>query len=167
MGYSDGGGVMRVLAKNVSEAAKSNPDTDIEVFGWVHRIRDMGGVTFVILRDRSGIVQLVLGDEAKPGLTLESVIRATGKPALNEKAPGGAELRVAGLEIISRADTDLPYQVNGDATKIGLDITLDHRPLSLRNPKIRSIFKIQATIIEAFSAYLRALILRRLKPASW
>jgi nondiscriminating aspartyl-tRNA synthetase len=149
---------MRVLAKNVIDAARDNPDTDIEVFGWVHRIRDMGGVTFVILRDRSGIVQLVLGEGAagdKPGLTLESVIRAVGKPALNEKAPGGAELRAARVEIISPAETDLPYQVNGDPAKAGLDVTLDNRALSLRNPKIRSIFKIQATIIDAFSAYLR------------
>jgi nondiscriminating aspartyl-tRNA synthetase len=154
---------MRVLAKNVIEAAKRNPGADIEVFGWVHRIRDMGGVTFVILRDRSGTVQLVLAEEArspeaaegKPGLTLESVIRASGKPALNEKAPGGAELRVESLELISRADTDLPYQVNGDIAKTGLDVTLDNRALSLRNLKIRSIFKIQAVIIEAFSAYLR------------
>jgi nondiscriminating aspartyl-tRNA synthetase len=147
---------MRVLAKDVVEAAKHEPGTDIEVFGWVHRIRDMGGVSFVILRDRSGTVQLVLGDDAGPGLTLESVIRASGKPALNEKAPGGAELRVSNLEIISPAETDLPYQVNGDIARVGLEATLDNRALSLRNPKIRSIFKIQAAIIEAFSAYLRS-----------
>jgi nondiscriminating aspartyl-tRNA synthetase len=153
---------MRVLAHDVIEAAKNRPGTDIEVFGWVHRIRDMGGVTFVILRDRSGTVQLVLSEVSgpaeagdRPGLTPESVIRAAGKPALNEKAPGGAELRVAELEIISRADTDLPYQVNGDVSKTGLDVILDNRTLSLRNLKIRSIFRIQAVIIEAFSAYLR------------
>jgi nondiscriminating aspartyl-tRNA synthetase len=116
----------------------------------------MGGVVFVILRDRSGMVQLVLTDQDKPGLSPESVIRAAGKPALNEKAPGGAELRAAELEIISRAETDLPYQVNGDIAKTGLDVILDNRALSLRNPKIRSIFRVQAAIIEAFSAYLRS-----------
>jgi nondiscriminating aspartyl-tRNA synthetase len=88
-------------------------------------------------------------------LTLESVIRARGIPARNEKAPGGTELRVSFLEVLSRAAPDLPYQVNGDAAKTGLESILDNRILSLRNPKIRSIFKVQATVIEAFAAYLR------------
>jgi nondiscriminating aspartyl-tRNA synthetase len=150
---------MRVLAKDVMRAAQEAPDAEIEVSGWVHRIRELGGITFVILRDRSGILQLVLaeppGGSGVADLTLESVIRVKGLPALNEKAPGGAELRVNALECISRAAADLPYQVNGDIAKMGLETILDNRVLSLRNPKIRSIFKIQSTIIEAFSAYLR------------
>ena len=146
--------MQRILAREIVEAAKNSPETEIEVSGWVHRIRDMGGVNFVILRDRSGMAQMVLDE--KPDLTLESVIRARGFPALNEKAPGGAELRVCSLEVLSRASADLPFQVNGDVSKTGLEAILDHRALSLRNPKIRSIFKVQATIIEAFSAYLRS-----------
>jgi nondiscriminating aspartyl-tRNA synthetase len=146
--------MQRILARDIAEAAKSGPGTEIEAAGWVHRIRDMGGVNFVILRDRSGTVQLVLDE--KPDLTLESVVRARGIPALNEKAPGGAEIRVRSLDVLSRAAPDLPFQVNGDIAKTGLEAILDHRTLSLRNPKIRSIFKVQATIIEAFSAYLRS-----------
>ncbi|MCL1992528.1 MAG: aspartate--tRNA(Asn) ligase [Spirochaetes bacterium] len=144
---------MRVLAKNIIEEAKKNPDAEIEAYGWVHRVRDMGGVNFIILRDRTGLTQLVLSE--KPDLTLESVIRVKGNPVLNEKAPGGAELRVKTLEVINRANPDLPFQVNGDVSKVGLESILDNRTLSLRNPKIRSIFKVQATIVEAFSAYLR------------
>jgi nondiscriminating aspartyl-tRNA synthetase len=102
---------MRVLAKDVAAAAKS-PETEIEAYGWVHRIRDMGGVNFVILRDRSGVVQLVVNE--KPDVTLESVIKVKGLPALNEKAPGGAEIRVTSLEILSRAAAELPFQVIGD-----------------------------------------------------
>jgi nondiscriminating aspartyl-tRNA synthetase len=157
---------MRVLAKDILEGAVTGEaeQRPVEVSGWVHRIRELGGITFVILRDRSGILQLVLSDletsadspaAEKPGLTLESVIRARGIPARNEKAPGGTELRVSSLEVISRAEPDLPYQVNGDAAKTGLESILDNRILSLRNPKIRSIFKVQATVIEAFAAYLR------------
>jgi nondiscriminating aspartyl-tRNA synthetase len=83
------------------------------------------------------------------------VVKVTGVPALNEKAPGGVELSVHTLECIARAAPDLPYQVNADIGKIGLEAILDHRTLSLRNPKIQAIFKVQATIIEAFSGYLR------------
>jgi nondiscriminating aspartyl-tRNA synthetase len=145
------------LAKDVKRLAEDNEGAEIEVSGWVHRIRELGGVTFVILRDRSGILQLVLSEDrtSAGGLTLESVIRARGVAALNEKAPGGAELRASSLEIISRAAPDLPYQVNGDIARIGLETILDNRILSLRNPRIRAVFKIQATIIGAFSAYLR------------
>jgi nondiscriminating aspartyl-tRNA synthetase len=145
---------MRVLARDIAKAAGNGPDTEIEASGWVHRIREMGGVNFVILRDRSGTVQLVLNE--KPDLTLESVIRVRGQPALNEKAPGGAEIRVSSLEVLSRAAADLPYQVNGDIAKMGLETILDNRILSVRNPKIRAIFSVQATIIDAFSAYLRS-----------
>jgi nondiscriminating aspartyl-tRNA synthetase len=59
------------------------------------------------------------------------------------------------LSILSKAAADLPFQVNGDVSKTGLEAILDNRTLSLRNPKILSIFKVQATIIEAFAAYLR------------
>ncbi|MDR2864816.1 MAG: aspartate--tRNA(Asn) ligase [Spirochaetaceae bacterium] len=143
---------MRVLAKDIKIAAEKG-EKEIVLSGWVHRIRELGALSFVLLRDRSGIVQLVLSE--KHDLTLESVISVRGQPELNEKAPGGAELRVSALECISRAANDLPYQVNADIAKIGLEAILDYRLLSLRNPKIRAIFKVQATIIEAFSAYLR------------
>jgi len=146
--------LMRILARELAKTALSGSNDEIEALGWVHRIRDMGGVNFIILRDRSGLIQLVLNE--KPDLTLESVIRVKGKPALNEKAPGGAEILVSSIEVLSRSGAELPFQVNGDVTKTGLEAILDNRALSLRSPKIRSIFKVQATIIEAFSAYLRS-----------
>jgi nondiscriminating aspartyl-tRNA synthetase len=151
---------MLIIAKDLVEAAQERPGEEVQVSGWVHRIRDMGGITFVVLRDRSGMAQLVCGekpvDSSGAPLTLESVITARGLPALNEKAPGGAELQVKSLEVVSRASAELPYQVNGDIAKMGLETILDNRLLSVRNPKIRAIFKVQATIIDAFSAYLRS-----------
>ncbi|GHV86143.1 aspartate--tRNA(Asn) ligase [Spirochaetia bacterium] len=153
----------RILVKDISEAARTRAGEEVQVSGWVHRIRDMGGITFVVLRDRSGTAQLVLPETSsedglipEDGLTLESVISARGLPVLNEKAPGGAELQLRSLEVISRAQADLPYQVNGDISKVGLETILDNRLLSVRNPKIRAIFNVQAAIIEAFSAYLRS-----------
>ena len=150
---------MRVLAKDVAEGRAAGPGA-VEVSGWVHRIRKLGGVVFVILRDRSGLLQLVLsGGEAdspdKGGLTPESVIAVRGTPAANKKAPGGTELQVESLTVLSKAAADLPFQVNGDVSKTGLEAILDNRILSLRNPKILSIFRVQATIIEAFASYLR------------
>jgi nondiscriminating aspartyl-tRNA synthetase len=144
---------MRILAKDLRSAAERGEKNAV-LSGWAHRIRELGAVSFIILRDRSGLVQLVL-DGKQEGLTPESVITARGEAALNEKAPGGAELRVSSLECLSRAAADLPFQVNGDIARVGLEAILDHRALSLRNPAIRAVFRVQATIIEAFSSYLR------------
>jgi nondiscriminating aspartyl-tRNA synthetase len=144
---------MRVLTKDILRSAEQGRH-EITVQGWVHRVRELGGVTFVILRDRAGVAQLVF--EEKPDVTLESVIEVRGAPSLNNKAPGGAEIMASSLACLSKAAPDLPYQVNGDPAKVGLEAMLDHRGLSLRHPKTRAIFRIQATIIEAFGAYLRS-----------
>jgi nondiscriminating aspartyl-tRNA synthetase len=143
---------MRVLASELPRLAAAGGV--VEVCGWIHRIRALGALSFVVLRDRSALVQLVL--DGKCEFPLESVIRARGQARSNPKAPGGAELHVSGIELLSRAAGDLPYQVNADVSKAGLEALLEHRALSLRNPKIRSIFKVQSTIIEAFGAYLRS-----------
>jgi nondiscriminating aspartyl-tRNA synthetase len=145
---------MRTLAKQIHRVALENPETVVDLAGWVHRIRELGAVSFVILRDRSGLVQVVL--PGKVDFTLESVIQVQGTAALNEKAPGGAEVRATHIDVLSAADGDLPFAVSGDVGKMGLDVILDHRSLSLRNPKIRAIFKVQSTIIEALSAFLRS-----------
>jgi len=142
---------MRVLTSELSAAQAGR---EVELRGWVHRVRELGGVSFVMLRDRAGLAQVVV--EGKADLTLESVIIARGSAAENAKAPGGRELRAEAIEVLSRAEPDLPYPVNGDPAKVGLDVILDRRALSLRNPKLRAIFSVQSTIIEAFSAFLRA-----------
>ncbi len=157
---------MRALTKDLISLATAAADrgetaSPVELKGWVHRVRELGGVSFVVLRDRSGLAQLVV--EGKADLVLESVISAVGTPALNPKAPGGAELRVEKLDVIAKAELDLPYPVNQDPDKVGIDVILDNRVLSLRNPKIRAIFKIQATIMEAFAEHLRSLDFNEIK----
>ena len=144
---------MRVLTADLARIAREDSTDEVELCGWIHRIRELGGINFVILRDRAGLAQLVW--DGKCEYPLESVIRAKGRPALNEKAPGGAELQAHTMELLGCAARDLPYQVNGDVSKTGLEAILDNRALSLRNPKIRSIFKVQATIIDTFGSYLR------------
>jgi nondiscriminating aspartyl-tRNA synthetase len=146
---------MRVLAKDIASALDAGGEaSEIELKGWVHRVRELGGVSFVMVRDRSGVAQVVV--QGKADLSLESVVSAVGSVEPNEKAPGGAELRAGRVEVLARAEPDLPFPVNGDPAKVGLDVILDQRPLSLRNPKIRSIFYVQATIIDAFSSFLRS-----------
>ena len=140
---------MRTLVSEV----EARVGAAVQLEGWVHRVRDLGGVSFVLLRDRSGICQLVF--DSKPDVLPESVIQVQGTAASNAKAPGGIEVRVTALEVISPAAADLPFPVNQDPTKTSLESILDHRMISLRNPAILSIFRVQATILRCFAEHLR------------
>jgi nondiscriminating aspartyl-tRNA synthetase len=140
---------MRTLASEIS----SHVGATVTLSGWVHRVRDLGGVSFLMLRDRSGSAQLVL--DSKPDVTLESVVRAEGVVGANPKAPGGFEVRVQKLEVLSAAAPDLPFPVNGDPAKTSLESILDNRMISLRNPAILSIFRVQSTILRCFAEHLR------------
>ena len=139
----------RILAK---EIAAHNGAT-VTVAGWVHRIRELGGVSFVVLRDRSGLVQIVY--DGKTDLHAESVVAVSGTVSENEKAPAGYEIHAQTTEVIAAVTDDLPIPINQDPAALGIDSLLDHRILSLRNPTVRSIFEVQSTIAEAFATYLR------------
>ena len=139
----------RTLATNIAEHLGAR----VTVAGWVHRIRELGGVSFVLLRDRSGLVQIVY--DGKTDLHVESVVVVGGTVSENDKAPGGYEIHAETTEVVAAVDADLPIPVNQDPAALGIDALLDHRLLSLRIPAVRSIFEVQSTIVEAFAGYLR------------
>jgi nondiscriminating aspartyl-tRNA synthetase len=142
---------MRTLA---AEVEKHLSET-VQLSGWVHRVRELGKISFVVLRDRSGMVQLVLEDQDLD-LTTESVVQATGTVQENQKAPTGVEVRVEELHVIAAAQPDLPVPVNQDPEKLNLDALLDNRMISLRNPKTLAIFTLQAGLLQYFADYLRS-----------
>ncbi len=139
----------RTLARELPAAA----GRQVTVSGWVHRIRELGAVNFILLRDRSGIMQLVLNDAHE--ITLESVLEVRGTVQKNDKAPSGFELAVEKLTVLSAAAPDITFPVNQNPDKAGLDALLDNRMISLRNPKVLNIFRIQSSIIHYFQEYLR------------
>ena len=124
-------------------------DTDARVAGWVHRRRDHGGLIFIDLRDRSGIVQLVFHPENAPeaherahALRSEDVISAFGTVTRREPqnvnpniATGEVELSVSSLEILADAETP-PFPLDEGA---GVDeiLRLRHRSLDLRRPQLQ------------------------------
>ncbi len=133
----------------------------VSVSGWVHRIRELGKISFVILRDRSGMVQLVF--DTKPEFTLESVITVSGTVQKNEKAPMGVEITAEKIEVLAAAAPDLPIPVNQDPDKHNIDSILDNRIISLRNPKIRAIFELQSGLLLALSRFMHAEGFREMK----
>jgi nondiscriminating aspartyl-tRNA synthetase len=130
----------------------------VELAGWVHRIRDFGGLRFLILRDRDGLAQIVVPagvDIAHIGC--EAVVSVTGACRGEPRAPAGVEVLAEGVSTISPAQTP-PLEVFSPsaATKNRLETLLDHRAISLRIPDILDIFRVQAVVLEAFRAHLRS-----------
>ncbi|TVR60297.1 MAG: aspartate--tRNA(Asn) ligase [Spirochaetaceae bacterium] len=141
---------MRVLIRDVP----ANVGSTVTVSGWIHRIRELGAVSFVLVRDRTGIVQVVY--EGGVEFTLESVVTIFGDVVENPKAPGGFEVKATHTDVLAPAVADLPIAVNQDPDAVGIDAILDNRIVSLRNPKIRSIFTVQSTILRLFAEFLRS-----------
>ncbi|NRG46880.1 aspartate--tRNA(Asn) ligase [Bacillus sp. CRN 9] len=130
-------------------------DQEIIIKGWVQRIRHLGKIAFLQVRDRTGFIQCVLeGQWAKKSLSLESVISLKGKAVAAEKSPSGVELIVVSLEVINIAANPLPFEVNKESLNVNLDTMLDQRVLSLRNQKEQLTFKIQSTLAGAFRDFL-------------
>jgi len=141
---------MRTLAQDVPKQL----DREVEVSGWVHRIRELGQVNFVLLRDRSGMVQLVFNE--KIDYTPETVLTVKGLVKANDKAPGGAEIHPSAVQVLARADQNLPVQVNQDPDKYPLEVLFDNRFLSLRMPKLRAIFQLQSALLKYLSEFMHA-----------
>jgi len=134
---------------------------DVILEGWVHKIRELGGINFVILRDRTGMVQAVFKKtETVSSLKNEMVIRIRGRVVSEERAPGGIEVHAdEPITIVGNVyyGPYLPLEINNQRAfdKTDLNSILEYRPLSLRNPKIQAIFKIQSELIWSFREFLR------------
>jgi nondiscriminating aspartyl-tRNA synthetase len=126
--------------------------------GWIHRIRDLGRVRFLVLRDRAGLAQVILPSSVDlHELNCESVVRVSGTVHAEPRAPGGHELHADRVELISRAQPppiDVFSPVSGDETR--LETLLDHRAVALRVPAILDVFRVQSEIVRAFRAHLNA-----------
>lgn len=131
----------------------------VRLAGWVNTIRDHGKLFFIDIRDRSGIVQCV--GKNLPKINPESVIEIVGQvknrpeKLVNPKIKTGiVEVEIEKLEIISKA-ADLPFDMGTNNLNLELPRLLDYRSLSLRHPKIKSIFKVQEVVIDAFRKALQ------------
>ncbi|MBS4016477.1 MAG: aspartate--tRNA(Asn) ligase [Candidatus Latescibacteria bacterium] len=146
----------RTLAIDV----KNHIGEEIKLNGWVHQIRLVGKIKFVILRDRTGLVQTIVLDKNIDisNLERESAVAIFGKPKLEKQAPNGVELEVSKIEVIEKAQSPLPFEVNraSELTNVKIDSILDHRPFSLRNLELASIFRLQAEIVRAYADFMRS-----------
>src|SRR5258706_1740012 len=137
----------------VNETTK-NVGEKVKIEGWVNSVRDHGKITFIDLRDRTGIIQCVGSD--LPKVTSESVIEIIGNVAkrpeklINKNIETGeVELQIEELKILSLAQ-ELPIDMGKENLEVELPTLLDWRSLTLRHNKVKAIFKVQAKLAEGF-----------------
>jgi asparaginyl-tRNA synthetase len=130
---------------------------EIEVRGWVYNLRSSGAITFLLLRDGTGILQAVAVRQDLPpeifetarALTQESSVVARGIVREDRRAPGGFELGLRGLSVIQTAQ---PYPIT--PKEHGVEFLMDHRHLWLRSTRPQAIMRVRADVERAICEYL-------------
>lgn len=132
------------------------------ITGYIHRVREMTGFSFVIIRTETDTVQCVYSPDFSDyrwdeRLCEEACVKVTGKVVSSADAKGNKryELQIHGIEILSLPAEGLPIVINKKTLDgVLLNTILDYRPVSLRNPRERAIFKLQEGIARGFREFL-------------
>ena len=130
---------------------------EVVLAGWVHDVRVLGGISFLLLRDMSGTVQVTAPKSKAPanvlreisGLHQEDVILVRGAVVSSRIAKKGIEVIPSEVEIVSRAETPLPLDPRGVSNTL-LETRLNWRVLDFRSEESNAIFKIQSRILQSF-----------------
>ena len=139
-----------------------NVNKEVTLYGWVQKKRNLGGLLFIDLRDRSGIIQVVVRPDNKDyetasSLKNESVIKVTGKiverESKNDNIPTGEiEVETSSLELISRS-IDIPFEITDNTTALE-DTRLKYRYLDIRRDEIKNKLITRSKITMAVREFL-------------
>lgn len=146
----------RVLAND----AQQYDGKQIVIEGWLHKKRLLGGLTFINVRDRSGLIQVVVEDkdevEKLRGLQIGTVLRVNGTVVKEERAPGGAELHEPKLEVLVPVTDEPPIEIDKPIPHKpdNLDTLFEYRVLNVRNLQEQKIFKIRASLLRYVREFL-------------
>ena len=142
---------------NLGELTIKNVNEEVELAGWIQKIRNLGGMIFLDLRDEFGITQIVINDEqlqekAKE-LTTESCIHISGTVVeRSSKNPnmktGEIEVIAEEIEVLGKCKNILPFEVNTDQ-EVREDLRLEYRFLDLRNERLHNIILLRSKILKA------------------
>ncbi len=142
--------------KNCGELNINNINENVELSGWIQKIRNLGGMIFIDLRDEFGITQIVINDEKlqeqAKDFTTESCIHIEGKVVernnKNSKIPTGEiEVIANKLEVLGKCKNVLPFEVNTDQ-EVREDLRLEYRFLDLRNEKLHNNILLRSKILK-------------------
>jgi nondiscriminating aspartyl-tRNA synthetase len=132
----------------------------VQLQGWLHAIRKLGGVSFLILRDGWGTAQIIVEDETQlapireANLMPESIISVEGDVRSTPQAPGGIEIGNPTIAVLTPVTEPLPVLISKREINANLPTLLDHAVVANRHPAHRAIFRLGAGIMTAFRTYL-------------
>lgn len=135
-------------------------DKTATVEGWLYKRRDLGGIAFVVLRDRTGLVQAVVKDDAQKskldGLQNGTVLAITGRVVAEPRAIGGAEIHDPELSVMVPVTDVMPIEVDKpiDHTSENFDTLFENRALNVRNIDEQRIFKVRAALTRYIREFL-------------
>jgi len=148
---------MRVLSTELSSHAGER----VTIAGWLHAKRELGAVSFVLVRDRAGLAQVVidpsnslLQGSAALGLSPESVVEVTGLAQASAQAPEGVELHEPSFRVLTEPAELPPVELRRPVLKETLPTILDLAPVALRHPRERAKFQVTAASLAGFRAAL-------------
>jgi nondiscriminating aspartyl-tRNA synthetase len=142
---------VRILTKELAAHAGER----VSLKGWVHAKRDLGAVSFLVLRDRAGLAQIVLDEPSELGP--ETVIEVDGKAVAAPHAPGGVEVREPTFTVLAEPAEAPPIELRRPVLKEKLPTQLDFAPVALRHPRRRAAFELAAASLHGFRAALHDL----------
>ena len=142
----------RDLARRVGER--------VRIAGWIQQRRLLGRVTFVVLRDGTGLAQVVVEDERLAAelaeLPPETVVEVEGDVRPMSRAPGGLELHVPSINVLATPAQAPPVELRRPVLKEQLPTLLDYAPVALRHPRERAKFRLAAASVRGFRSALDA-----------
>jgi nondiscriminating aspartyl-tRNA synthetase len=142
---------MRILSNELSAHAGER----VTLAGWLHAKRELGSVTFVVLRDRAGLAQVVADPPVE--LSAETVLEVEGLAVAAEQAPGGVELREPSFRVLAEPAEPPPIELRRPVLKESLPTILDHAPLAWRHPRERAKLQVTAASVAGFRRALDGL----------
>ncbi len=147
---------MRTLSRELEDHIGKR----VQVQGWMHKKRLLGGLTFIAVRDRSGLTQVVVQDKGEVeklrGLQIGTVLTVEGLVKAEPRAPGGAELHEAKLTVLVPVEEAPAIEIDKpiDHKPDNLDTLFDNRVYNIRNINEQNIFRIRAAVTKALREFL-------------
>jgi nondiscriminating aspartyl-tRNA synthetase len=147
----------RTLAADLRHAT---PGDRVRLQGWVHRRRELAALTFLVVRDRSGLAQVVVKDAAALAVLAsvpeETTLEVIGTVTPNAQAPGGVEVTEPDLRALTEPAATPPVELWRPSLNASLPTLLDHAPVTWRHPAQRAKWELAAASLRGFRATLDA-----------
>ena len=147
-----------MISRTLAADLPAHVGEHVGIAGWLHRKRQLKSMTFLIVRDRSGLAQVVLTGPAAiaaaAALPEETVIAVEGTVTASPQAPGGAEITEPVITQLSGPAAAPPFDLYRPSVTAALPAILDDAPTTLRHPRLRAPFEISAASAAGFRARL-------------